>query len=164
MSNLTKSIVRAGLIGGMYVILSLLTMPIASGAIQFRLSEALTLLPLFFPEAIMGLFVGCLLSNLITGCLIIDVILGSITTLVAGVLTYYIGRQINKMLYKIIIGGFFPIALNAFILPLIWLLAYNDLEYIYGIQVLLLLVSQAISIYACGTPLCMAIKKHMEKK
>ena len=48
MPGATKIIVRAGLIAGLYVVLSLLTLPIASGAIQFRLSEALTILPLFF--------------------------------------------------------------------------------------------------------------------
>ena len=92
----TKKIVRAGIIGGLYVALSLLTLPIASGAIQFRVSEALTILPLFFVEAIPALFVGCMLSNLITGCMLLDVLLGSLITLVASILTFMVGKILKK--------------------------------------------------------------------
>ena len=46
---------------------------LASGAIQIRLSEALTILPLFTPAAIPGLFIGCMLSNLTTGCIPWDI-------------------------------------------------------------------------------------------
>ena len=53
----TKKIVLSGIIGGLYVVLSLLTLPVASGAIQFRVSEGLTLLPLFFIEAVGGLLI-----------------------------------------------------------------------------------------------------------
>ena len=39
-------------------------MNLAFGAVQFRFSEALTVLPAFTPAAIPGLAVGCLISNL----------------------------------------------------------------------------------------------------
>lgn len=160
----SKKIVRAGLIAGLYVVLSLLTFPIASGVIQFRLSEALTLLPLFFPEAIPAVFVGCLLSNLLTGCVILDVILGSTITLCAGVCTYFVGRCFSTMLKKIAIGGIFPILLNAFLLPLIWLVAYKTGEFVYILQVFILLISQSVSVYLFGTLLCVAVNKLIEKK
>ena len=163
MSSATKSIVRAGLIAGLYVVLSLLTLPIASGAIQFRLSEALTIMPLFFVEAIPALFVGCMLSNLITGCMLLDVILGSVITLFSAVLTYFVGRITKNAPLRIVIGGFFPVVLNALFLPIIWLAIYGAIEYVYILQVLFLLVSQSISIYGFGTPLYFAIKKHQHK-
>ena len=161
MSKTTKTIVRAGLIAGIYVVLSLITVPVASGAIQFRIAEALTILPLIFPEAIPALFVGCMLSNLITGCMILDVFLGSVITLFASLCTYFIGKVIKKNWLKILLGGIFPVMLNAFLLPLIWILAYGVIEYVYYLQVLFLLISQSVSIYALGSPLYFAIKSKL---
>ena len=162
MPKTTKIVVRAGLIAGLYIVLSLLTMPIASGAIQFRLSEALTILPLFFIEAIPALFVGCMLSNLITGCMVLDIILGSVITLVSAFLTYLTGKIIKNSPLKIAIGGLFPVILNAFFLPIIWIAVYGAIEYVYILQVLFLLVSQSVSIYGVGTTLYLAIKKHQK--
>ena len=163
MSKTTKTIVRAGLIAGIYIVLSLITFPIASGAIQFRVAEALTILPLFFIEAIPALFVGCMLSNLITGCMILDVVLGSLITLVASFFTFLIGKIFRKNALKIIIGGIFPVVLNAIFLPLIWVLAYGVIEYVYYLQAGFLLISQSLSVYAIGTPLYFAIKDKLIK-
>ena len=133
----TRALARAGIIAALYVALSLVVLPIASGTIQFRPSEALCVLPFFFPEAIPALFIGCMLSNLITGCVIWDIIFGSIITLAAAVLTYICGRLIKNTVLKIIIGGLFPVLLNAFLLPVIWYYCYGELEYLYILQGLL---------------------------
>lgn len=154
----TKRLCRAGIIAALYVALTFVVFPIASGAIQFRPSEALTLLPLFFPESIPALFVGCILANWITGCTIADIFLGSLITLVSAFGTYFIGKVIKNDWLKIVLGGFFPIILNALFLPLIWLI-YTNLEYLYHIQVLFLVASQALAIYALGTLLYFAMKK-----
>ena len=159
MQKSTLIIVRAGLIAGLYVALSLITMPIASGAIQFRISEALTILPLFFVEAIPALFVGCMLSNLITGCLILDIVFGSVITLIASVCTYFMGKIFKNGFLKIFLGGLFPVILNALFLPIIWVKVYGVLEYLYYLQALFLIISQSLSVYACGTPLYLAIRK-----
>ena len=159
----TKKLARAGIIAGLYVVLSLITLPVASGAIQFRASEGLTILPLFFPEAIPALFIGCMLSNLITGCAPMDIIFGSVVTLVAGFLTYGVGRLIKKTALKIILGGIFPVLLNAFILPLIWLWCYGTGEYVYGLQFTFLLISQSVSVYALGTPIYFGVKRLKNK-
>ncbi len=159
----TKKLTRAGIIASLYVILSLITFPVASGAIQFRLSEALCILPLLFIEAVPALFIGCALSNLITGCAIFDVIFGSVITLVAAALTFLFGKIIKNLPLKIIIGGFFPVVLNAFLLPLIWVWCYGALEYMYLLQAAFLIVSQSVSIYALGTPLYLAVDKFKKK-
>ena len=67
-------IVQAALIAAIYVVLTyfISAFNLASGAIQVRISEALTILPVFTPAAIPGLFIGCLLSNLLTGCMPLD--------------------------------------------------------------------------------------------
>ena len=155
----TRMLARAGIISAMYIALTFLVFPVASGAIQFRVSEALTLLPLFYVEAIPALFVGCLLSNIITGCVIADVIIGSLITLVASLLTYLVGRFIKSTPLKILLGGLPPVLLNAFFLPIIWYFAYGSLDYVYMLQVAFLLVSQGVVIYLLGTAVYFAIAK-----
>ena len=159
LKNTTKRLARTGIIAGLYVVLSLLVFPVASGAIQFRASELLTLLPLIFVEAVPALFIGCFISNLVTGCALIDVIFGSIVTLVAGVLTYLISLIVRKQGLKIFVGGLFPVFLNALLLPLIWVWCYGALEYIYPVQALFLLLSQSVVIYLLGAPTCVAVQK-----
>ena len=163
LKNSTKRLSRAGIIAGLYVVLSLLVLPVASGAVQFRASELLTVLPLIFPEAVPALFVGCFISNLLTGCAIIDVVLGSLITLVAGVFTYLCGRIFHNRLIKVLSGGFFPIVLNAFLLPLIWVICYGAPEFIYIVQALILLLSQGVVIYLLGVPTYFAVLKMQEK-
>ena len=153
----TKKLARAGIIASLYVILSLITFPVASGAIQFRLSEALCVLPLIFIEAVPALFVGCALSNLITGCALFDVLFGSLVTLFSAVLTFIFGKIIKNTPLKITVGGFFPVIFNALFLPLIWVWCYGALEYMYVYQALFLFISQSISIYALGTPLFLSV-------
>lgn len=159
----TKKLARAGIIAGLYVLLSMLTFSVSSGAIQFRASEALTMLALIFPESVPALTVGCALSNLITGCAALDVVFGSIVTLVAGALTYTVGKFIKKEALKIFVGGLFPVLLNAFFLPLIWYFCYGQLEFLYILQVAFLLISQSVSVYALGAPLYLTVKRLKEK-
>lgn len=159
----TKKIARAGVISALYVLLSVVVLPVASGVIQFRPSEALTLLPIFYLEAVPALFIGCLLANIITGCALLDVFFGSLITLVASVLTFLIARILKNNLAKFLIGGIFPVLLNAFLLPLIWLYCYGSLEYIYFVQTAFLLVSQSLSVYLLGLPLTIGVNKMIKK-
>ncbi len=85
---------QAAMIAALYVVLTTLAnlFGLASGAIQVRLSEMLTILPFFIPAAIPGLFLGCFLSNLLTGCCILDIIMGSLATLIGAVGAYLLRR------------------------------------------------------------------------
>ena len=158
----TKKIARAGLIAGVYTLTAMITFPISSGAIQLRLSEALCVLPFLFIEAVPALFIGCMLSNIITACAFLDVILGSVITLVSAMLTYLTGKLIKNTVVKIIVGGLFPVLINAFILPIIWLI-YGAPQYAYIVQVAFLVVGQALAVYAVGAPLYLVLKKLQEK-
>ena len=73
-----RSIAAGGLVAGLYIALTALFAPMSFGAIQFRVSEALTLLPILSPAAVPGLFVGCLLSNIILGAPWQDIVFGSL--------------------------------------------------------------------------------------
>lgn len=111
---------QAAMIAALYVVLTFIAnaLGIASGNIQVRFSEALTILPYFTPAAIPGLFTGCLLSNLLTGGALPDIIFGSLATLIGALLTYKLSR--NKWLAPIP-----PIVSNAVIIPPVLLYAYG---------------------------------------
>ena len=116
----TLFIAKAALIAALYVVLTGISamFNLDKGVIQLRLSEALTILPLFTPASIPGLFFGCALSNLLYGAHPLDVILGSIATLIGAFGTYYIGR-ISKYLAPIP-----PILANTVIVPIVLKFVY----------------------------------------
>ena len=62
-----QRIARAALIAALYVVLVYVFQFMSFGPIQFRIAEALTLLPMIYPEAVGGVYVGVLLSNLLGG-------------------------------------------------------------------------------------------------
>ena len=68
----------AALIAALYVILTMIAnmFGLGSGVIQVRISEALTILPMFTWAAVPGLCIGCVLANLMTGCALWDIIQG----------------------------------------------------------------------------------------
>ena len=67
-------LVHGAVIAALYVVLTMLAnaLGLANYAIQVRFSEALTILPVFTPAAIPGLFLGCIISNTMTGCMLLD--------------------------------------------------------------------------------------------
>ena len=60
-----QRLARAALIAAMYVVLVYVFQFASFGPLQFRVAEALTLLPILYPEAIGGVFVGVLVANLL---------------------------------------------------------------------------------------------------
>ena len=159
----TKMLTRAGVIAALYVALTFIVLPVASGAIQFRPSEALTALPLLFAESVPALFVGCMLANLMSGAAVQDIVFGALVTLLAAALTRLVGKVVKNKWAKIAVGGIFPVALNAFLLPLIWIWAYGALEFAYMLQVAFLLISQSVAVYVLGVPLFFSLGKAQEK-
>ena len=112
---------QAAMIAALYTVLTVFVSAfgLASGAIQVRISEALTILPYFTPAAIPGLFIGCLISNTITGCAIWDIVFGSLATLLGAVGTYLLRR------FKWV-APVPPIIANTLIVPFV-------LSYVYGL-------------------------------
>ena len=88
----TRSLCVSAVIAALYAALTLLLAPLSFGPLQLRLSEAMTLLPMVLPQAIPGLFVGCLIANLYTGMLT-DIIFGSLATLIAAIGTYLLRKK-----------------------------------------------------------------------
>lgn len=102
-------------IAAVYVVLTVMFMPIGFGPVQFRISEALCILPFFTPAAVPGVFIGCFLSNLLCGAAPLDVVFGSLATLIGAVGSYLVRR--HKWLVCVP-----PIVSNTVIIP--WVLRY----------------------------------------
>ena len=113
-------ITQAALIAAIYVVLTYIFAPFSFGEIQVRISEALTILPVFTPAAIPGLFVGCLLGNMLGGALLPDIIFGSLATLIGAFFTWKL-RNAHPFLAPVP-----PILSNTIIVPFV-------LRYAYGI-------------------------------
>lgn len=103
---------QAAMIAALYIVLTFIAnlLGIASGAVQIRFSEALTILPYFTVSAVPGLTVGCLLANILTGCALPDIIFGTLATLLGAVFT----RLLRKYKWLAPVP---PILANALIIP-----------------------------------------------
>ena len=94
--------VKGAMIAALYVALGVVFAPISFRAVQMRVAEALTLLPVFSPMAIGGLTLGCALTNfygMVTGTSILgllDIFFGSLATLVAAWMTW----KLRKITWK----------------------------------------------------------------
>ena len=143
----------AAIVAAMYVVLTYLAsaLGLSSGVIQVRFSEALTILPVFTPAAIPGLFVGCVLSNILTGCALWDIVFGSIATLLGAVFTYLLRK--HKLLAVIP-----PIIANTLIVPPVLIAVYGVSD-AYWFITLTVCIGEVISCGILGTALRKALEK-----
>ena len=155
MKRNVRFITQCAIIAAIYIILTFISsaMGLASGVIQVRLSEVLTILPLFTPAAIPGLFIGCILSNVLTGCLLWDVIFGSVATLLGALGTYYLCKKYP------LTGPIYPIIANSVIVPFVLQYVYN-FEGSYFYFMLTVGIGEIISCGALGILLYKVLKKH----
>ena len=144
-------ICQAAVIAALYVVLTYVFSAFASGVIQVRVSEALTILPAFTPAAIPGLVIGCLLSNTLTGCVLLDIIFGSVATLIGALGSYALRR--HTWLEPIP-----PIDSNMIIVPFVLRLAYGETD-AFPFMIATDGAGEIISCYLLGMILYGALKK-----
>ena len=148
---------QAGLIAALYTVLTVFVgaFGLANGAIQFRISEALCVLPFFTPAAVPGLTVGCLLSNLITGCIWQDVLFGSLATLLGA-----LGARMFKHYFWL--APLPTVLANTLIVPPVLAYGYGAEE---GIPYLMLTVGigEILSAYVLGIVLLLALRNYSHK-
>jgi uncharacterized membrane protein len=144
-----RDLTVAAVIAALYAALTVVFAPISYGAVQFRIAEALTLLPVLFPQAIPGLAVGCLVSNLIGGYGIWDVVFGTLATLIAAFLT----RRLRKNAW---IAAMPPVLVNAVVIGFL-------LHYIAQLPLLPTMATvglgQLAVVYALGVPMLYALSR-----
>jgi uncharacterized membrane protein len=112
----TKKIAENAIVAAVYFVVTLICTPFSFGLVQFRLSEALMILCFFRKDFVIGLTIGCLLSNLSMSASVlgstgwIDVLVGTGATLLSGLLMPYCKR--------IFIATLMPVIFNAVIVGL----------------------------------------------
>ena len=144
-----KKIAYSAVVSAMYFALTVLLQPISIGPVQFRLSEALVMLPYIMPESILGLTIGCAVAPSFSTFPLYDVIFGSLATLVAGILT--------SRIKNVWLAGLPPVLMNALVLPLMWY--FLGVDSAYWINLISITVSEAVVIYFVGIPLVLLLKK-----
>ena len=178
-----RFIAYAGLIAAVHTVATLLVLQFmtifAWGPVQFRLSEALTILPLFFKEAIPGLAIGTFLSNLFNMILtgagalgLLDVVFGTLATLIGAIWTY---RLRHKNIILALAG---PVIVNAVIVPAYLPIIMSAIGYLEFYQIPFTTVSmagsfvlmylfglvavgfgQTLVVYVLGLPLARALSR-----
>jgi uncharacterized membrane protein len=135
-------ITRGAAIGALYVALVLTFQPISFGPVQFRVAEALTLLPVLWAEAIPGLFVGCLIANMFGSLGPLDIFLGSAATLIAAVISRYAPSLPLAAASPVVVNGLIVGCYLSFITDTPCLMA-----------AVYVAVGEAMACYALGIPL-----------
>lgn len=152
-----RYLAQGAAVAALYIVLSYLSFVFGlsgTNPVQIRLSEMLTVLPVFLPAAVPGLFVGCVLTNILTGCALWDVVFGSAATLLAAIIT----RAIRKYRW---LAPLPPIICNTAILPPVLSAVYGEA----GIPYLIFTVGlgELISCGVLGTALTALMNKYKDK-
>ncbi len=145
---------QGGIIAALYVGLTMIAnaFGLANMAIQIRFSEALTILPVFTPAAIPGLFIGCLISNLLTGALPLDILFGSLATLIGAIGTCGLRKHRKAAWIP-------PVLANVVAVPPL-------LAFVYGLPGSILYFAVTVGVgelISCGV-LGMALMKALERR
>ena len=158
----TLRLAAAAVIAAAYAALTIALAPISYGAVQFRVSEALTILPFFLPCSVWGLTVGCILANLFTGNLF-DIVFGSLATLGAALTTAYFGRKGNTVRTRLL-GCLMPVLFNAVIVGAVITWGYEGLNIfehpgVFAFNALTVGLGEAAVLYLIGYTLMKQLPK-----
>ncbi len=148
----TQMMVQGALIAAIYVVLALVFRPISFGPVQFRIAEALCVLPYFTPAAVPGVFLGCLISNFLGGAMIADVVFGSLATLI-GAFGSYAFRK-NRYLVSAA-----PIVTNTLIIPWVLCFSYGSGEMI-GMMTVTVCIGELLAVGVLGQCLIRGLEKY----
>ena len=153
-----RYLTRGAIIAAIYVALTFLVSLVGldKGAIQFRLSEALCVLPAFMPEAVPGLFIGCILANTLTGCAPWDVVFGSLATLIGAIGARALRRTPRCLKWLIPLP---TVLANAIIVPFVIMYTYGaEGAYIY------FFATVGLGEVVCAWGLGLALYYYIEKR
>ena len=145
-----RDLTVSAVIAGLYAALTLLFAAISYGPFQFRVSEALTILPVLFPQAIPGLTLGCLLANVLGGASVWDVVFGTLATLLAAILT----RKCKKNIW---LAAAAPVVCNAVIVGLV--LHFTLADALLWPTIGSVGLGEAVVVYALGIPLFSGLRQ-----
>lgn len=150
-----KKVVFSALIAAIYAAVTMSLCFQSYGVIQFRLSEALTVLPFFSSYSIPGLFIGCIISNIISPSGILDMVFGSLATLLAAIITYYIGKSSIK--YKEYIAPMPAVIVNALV---VGVMLHYTINWPLILAVLQVGLGELVCCYGIGLPMLLFINRN----
>lgn len=159
MQSSIRKLTLGAIIAAAYAALTLIFAPISYGAVQFRISEMLTVLPFFTPAAVPGLFVGCLVANLVAGVNPVDFVVGSAASLIAALLSYLLR---NKSRWLVPLP---PVLINAVLVGAeLWFFVDGErtLAMLFGFMGTVGL-GQLVVCYGLGMPLLFLLERHRAK-
>ena len=160
----TRRIAFAGVVAALYATLTITLSFIGYGPIQFRVAEALCILPFYFPITTWGLFIGCIIANVFSPYPL-DIFVGPVASLIAVLITMQIGKSGPGGVWKKALACLPPVVVNAVIIGA--LIAYYMTEsfeagaftaafILNGLQVGL---GQAVVMFALGLPAMIYLPK-----
>ncbi len=172
-----RRVATAGVIAAVYGALTFLVIQLGAtlsyGIVQFRLSEALTVVALLTPAALPGLAIGSALANLssvgLFGALgLLDVVLGSLATLLGASWSWHFRRRralalLGPVIFNaLIVPAYLPAMLGAAgitTIPLLGITASSSWPLLYLAGVIGLGLGQAVVVYGLGWPLLTALSR-----
>lgn len=150
----TKGLVYSAIIAAIYAAVTLTLYITSFGVVQFRFAEALTVLPFFSSYAVPGLFLGCIITNIVSPMGTPDLIFGSLATLIAAIITYYIGKSSIK--YKEYLAPLPPVISNALI---VGMMLHYTISWPSLASILQVGLGEVVCCYGLGLPLLLFINK-----
>lgn len=149
-----KFIAYSAMIAAAYVALTMISAAfgLSSGAIQIRISEALCVLPIFTLSAVPGVTVGCFIANILCGGTVYDIVFGTLATLIAAVITYFIKNPLLSSIPTIVS--------NAVIVPIVLIMSGVGGVNMFLYFALTVGLGEVISCGILGTILAVYMKKH----
>lgn len=155
----TLFITQAAVIAALYVALTYISnsLGLAYNAVQFRLSEVLTVLPVFTPAAIPGLTIGCIIANINSPFGIVDIAVGSFATFSAAVVSYLL-RKIRFRGIPVF-STIPPVIFNAVIIGLEIMLLENGEPAVFFLSAAQIFAGQTVMCVVAGIPFMQAVKR-----
>jgi len=172
-----QRVAQAGVIAAVYGALTFLVIQFGStlsyGIVQFRVSEALTVVALLTPAAMPGLLIGSALANLSSvaafGALgVLDVVFGSVATLAGAMWSWRFRRNtplalLGPVLFNaLIVPAYLPVMLGASgltTIPLLGITSSSAWPVLYLAGVLGVGLGQAVVVYGLGWPLLSVLRR-----
>ena len=173
----TRMLAQTGMIAAVYASLTFIVVQfmgyLSWGPIQFRLSEAVTVLALFTPAAVPGLALGCVIGNLlslgVTGPLgWLDVVFGSLASLLGALWTYrFRSRQSLALLGPVvsnalIVPAYLPLVMGGLgmvTIPFTDISVSASYGAIYLFGVVCVAAGQAAVVFGMGVPLATVLRR-----
>ncbi|MGI5960119.1 MAG: QueT transporter family protein [Massiliimalia sp.] len=165
----TMQMAQIAMIAAIYATLTLVLAPISFSVVQFRISELLTVLPLFTPLAVPGLTLGCFLANLLGALLgmnptgYLDSIVGTCATLLAALCTYWIGQKFSRPGVRFALAPLPPVIFNMIIVGVELTLLFNQgASFVpaFLANAISVAVGEAVVCYVLGVPFMMVLSKN----